>query len=97
MIDDEELLKPSRELIAMLRGKIEALRTETAGKIERYGRRDDDDYVREAWGQFHMAVEPLYREIEAVVQTMVNYYAMRPLPPHFIDVGESRTYGAKAP
>lgn len=76
---DEELLKPGREHLAMLRGKIDALRAETAQKIERHGR-DDDDYVREAWGKFHMAVEPMRQEMEAVVQTMVDYYAGQPLP-----------------
>ncbi len=82
---DEELLKPSREHLAMLRGKIASMEAETAEKIKRYGYDDDREYAREMWGQFHMAVEPMRREIEAVVKTIVDYYALQPLPTMIVE------------
>lgn len=86
---DEELLAPSRENLARLRAEIQRQQELAAGDIERYGY-GDREYARQRWGEFHLTTKAMYDEIEVVVKTMVDYYAAQPLPPRFIDVGESR-------
>jgi hypothetical protein len=93
---DEELLKPSREHLALLRAQIQQQHELAASDIERYGY-GSREYAQQRWDEFHMATGPMYREIEAVVKTMVDYYAAQPIPPQFIDVGESRTRDAGQP
>jgi hypothetical protein len=78
MAIDEELLKPSREHLAQLRAQIASLEAETHEKIKRYG----DDRAR--WNAFHLAVEPLRREQEAVIKVITNYYALQPIPPQIV-------------
>jgi hypothetical protein len=80
---DEKLLEPSREHLANLRIQIASLETEAVEKIKRYAA-DDDDLARELWHNFHLAVEPLRREQEAVVKVIVDYYAAQPLPQFII-------------
>lgn len=80
---DEELLKPSREHLALLRAEIESQRALAESDIERYGY-GNREYARQRWEEFHMATGPMYCEIEAVVKTMVDYYAAQPLPPQII-------------
>lgn len=84
---DEELLKPSREHLALLRAEIESQRALAEGDIKRYGY-GSREYARQRWDEFHMATRPMYREIEAVVKTMVDYYAAQPLPPQVIRDGQ---------
>ena len=83
MAIDEELLKPSREHLASLREQIAAMEAETHEKIKRYG----EDRARVLWNAFHLAVEPLRREQEAVLKVMTDYYALQPLPPQIIAPG----------
>ncbi len=89
MAIDEELLNPSRENLARLRAEIQRQEVLAANDIDRYGY-GDREYARQRWSEFHMTVEPMRCEIEAVVKVMVDYYALQPRPSQFIDVGESR-------
>ena len=76
---DEELLKPSRERLAMLRSEIDRQHELAASDIKRYGH-GNSEYARQRWDEYHMAVAPMHREIEAVVKVMADYYALQPLP-----------------
>jgi len=76
---DEELLKPSREHLAMLRAEINRQHELAASDIERYGY-GSREYASQRWDEYHMTVAALYREIEAVVKVMTDYYALQPLP-----------------
>jgi len=81
---DEELLKPSREHLAMLRAEIERQRELAASDVERYGY-GSREYADQRWSEFHMSVAPMYREIEAVGKVIADYYASRPRrPPIFM-------------
>jgi len=80
MAIDEELLKPSREHLALLRAQIASLEAETHEKIKRYG----EDHARVLWNAFHLAVEPLRREQEAVTKVITDYYALQPIPPQIV-------------
>jgi hypothetical protein len=80
---DEELLKPSREHLALLRADIERQRELAASDIERYGY-GSREYARQRWDEFHMATGPMYREIEAVVKLMADYYALQSDPPPMV-------------
>lgn len=81
---DEELLKPSREHLAKLRGQIASLEDETYEKIKRYG----EEHARKLWSDFHLAVAPLRREQEAVLKVITDYYALQPLPPQIHAPGQ---------
>lgn len=80
---DEEILKPSREHLAMLRAEIRRQEELAVGDVDRYSH-GDKDYARQRWSEFHMTVEPLRREIEAVVKAMVDYYVSQTAPPPII-------------
>lgn len=82
---DEELLRPSREHLAMLRAEIQHQQALAASDIERYGY-GDREYASQRWREFHMTTKPMYSEIEAVVKTMVDYYAAQPRPPQIVAV-----------
>lgn len=82
-IEAEELLKPSREHLAMLRRQIVEMEAETAANIDRYGR-DNREYARRKWEEFGAAVEPMRREIEAVGKVIADYYALQTVPPPII-------------
>lgn len=83
---DEEFLRPSREHLTRIRHQIQAMEAETARNIDRYGR-DDKEYANQKWGEYHLAIEPMRRELEAVVKVIVDYYALQPLPQLFIETG----------
>lgn len=83
MTTDEELLKPSRENLARVRAEIQRQEALAASDIEQYGY-GDREYARQRWSEFHMTVEPMRQEIEAVVKVMVDYYALQPLPQQII-------------
>ena len=68
---DEELLKPSREHLARLRGQIAAMEAEMHENIKHYSK----EHARKLWREFHLAVEPLRREQEAVLKVITDYYA----------------------
>lgn len=87
MAIDEELLRPSREHLARLRAEIQRQEELAAGDIERYGY-GDREYARQRWSEFHMTIEPMRREMEAVVKVITDYYAAQPLPPQIISVGQ---------
>jgi len=80
---DEEILKPSREHLAMLRAEIRRQEELAVGDIDRYGH-GSMEYTRQRWSEFHMTVEPMRREIEAVVKAMVDYYAKQVAPASII-------------
>jgi len=80
MAIDEELLNPSREHLARLRGQIAALEDETYEKIKRYG----EDHAQKLWSDFNLAVEPLRLEQEAVVKVITDYIALQPMPPMIV-------------
>ena len=84
MAIDEELLRPSREHLAYLRGKIAALEDETRQKIDWYP--DDKERARELWRQFSMSVEPVQREIDAVETVITDYYGAQTMPPVIVAV-----------
>ena len=80
MAIDEDLLKPSREILAKLREQIASLEAETHEKIKRYG----EEHARKLWSDFHLAVEPLRREQEWVLKVITDYYALQPMPPQIV-------------
>jgi hypothetical protein len=77
---DEELLKPSHDHLAMLRAEIERHRELAECDIERYGY-GSREYADQRWSEFHMSVAPMYREIEAVIKVMADYYDLQTSPP----------------
>jgi hypothetical protein len=79
MMIDEELLKLSRENLARIRADIQRQEELAVGDIERYGY-GDREYAQQRWNEFHMTVEPMRLEMEAVLKLMVDYYALQPLP-----------------
>jgi hypothetical protein len=81
---DEELLKPSREMIANLTAKIKQHEADTALNIRHWGR-DDKEYAKEKWRQHYAAVEPMRREIEAISKVMADYYGLQAAPPKIIN------------
>ncbi|HJU04963.1 MAG TPA: hypothetical protein VJ692_07385 [Nitrospiraceae bacterium] len=83
MAIDEELLKPGREHLAALGNKIKEMEAETANNISRFGR-DDKEYARRKWGDFHRAVEPMRREMEVVTKVIADYYSLQTEPPPII-------------
>lgn len=89
---DEELLKPTREHLAMLRYKIATMEVETVEKVKRHP--DDREYARELWYQFDLAVQPMRREIEAVVKVIADYYALQTAPTYTFDLGQYPQYPA---
>lgn len=80
---EEELLKPSREWMAVLDTKIRQMEAETVAKIERY-KESDPEYARQLWHEFNLAVEPMRREKDAVAKTIANYYGLQPMPRIFV-------------
>jgi hypothetical protein len=87
MAIDEKLLRLSREYIALLRAEIRRQEELVVGDIERYGY-GDREYASQRWSEFHMTIEPMRREMEAVVRTITDYYAAQPSPPQFIAAGQ---------
>ena len=85
---DEELLKPSREHLVMLRSEIERQRELAASDIERY-RYGSREYADQRWSEFHMSVAPMYREIEVVVKVMTDYYALQTASTCTFDLGQT--------
>jgi hypothetical protein len=83
---DEELLKPSREHLARLRAEIERQQELTVADVERYGY-GSKEYARRRWSEFHMTVEPMRREIEAVAKVMADYYSLHTVPPMTVYAG----------
>lgn len=84
---DEELLKPSREHLARLAAEIKHQEALAMGDIERYGY-GDREYARRRWDEFAMTVEPMRREIDAIVKVMADYYGLQPMPPQIIAAGQ---------
>ena len=76
---DEELLKPNREYLAALQAQIKALQAETAQKVD--WNPTDKERARELWRQYYLSVEPLRREVDAVVNVIADYYATQTSPP----------------
>jgi len=92
-MSDEELLKPSREHLAMLRAEIRRQQELAVADVERYGY-GSKEYARRRWSEFHMTVAPIHREIEAVVKVMTDYYALQTTPNPIVVPEED---GASAP
>jgi hypothetical protein len=88
---DEELLKPSRELLANLDARIRAEEVKTREKINRQTDGSEGDQAVESalWHQFKMTVLPLRRERDSVIKTMAGYYAMQTSPIHTFAVGQT--------
>jgi hypothetical protein len=81
---DEELLRPSREHLAALGNKIKEMEAETHNKVRRFAR-DDDELAKKMWRDFHRAVEPMRREMDAVGKVIANYCALQSdLPPMIV-------------
>jgi hypothetical protein len=76
---DDELLKPSRELIAHIDAQIGEMEADTVAKIDRYGD-VDKDYANDIWHQHQMAIEPLRRQRDHVVMMIAAYYGMQAVP-----------------
>jgi hypothetical protein len=83
MAIDEELLKPSREHLAMLKAEIQRQHDLAVSDIERYGY-GDREYARNRWDEYHMNVVPMRREIEAVVKVITDYCTLQPMPPMIV-------------
>jgi hypothetical protein len=84
---DEELLRPSREHLAMLRAEIDRQQALAASDIERYGY-GDQEYACQRWAEFYMMIQPMRREQEAVVKVMADYYGLHAAPPQILVPGQ---------
>jgi hypothetical protein len=77
---DEDLLKPSREMLAKLDAMIRFEERAMVENIERWGK-DDKEYARRQSREFYARVEPLRREREGIAKVISDYYALQALPP----------------
>lgn len=81
---DEELLRPSREHLAILSNKIREMEAQTHNNVQRFAR-DDAELAKKMWRDFHQAVEPMRREMEGVLRVITDYYALQAdLPPMIV-------------
>ncbi len=87
MAIDEELLRPSREHMAMLDAAIKRSEIDTLEKIERF--RGDEAYEQELWRRHYASIEPLRRERDAVAKVIADYYGLQAAPSILIAVSRS--------
>jgi hypothetical protein len=80
---DEELLKPSREMLAKLGAMIRIEERVMVENIERWGK-DDKEYARQQSREYFAKVEPLRREMEAVAKVIADYYGQQVAPPAIV-------------
>lgn len=85
---DEELLKPSRELIASLDVAIKKSEAEAADKIKRFAS-DDKAYANQIWRDHMLAIEPLRRERDHVVKVIADYYGLQAMPNVVLGPGQA--------
>lgn len=71
-------LSPSHELIADLDRRIVQEETKVREKVDRLKHYDDaEDEIREIWGRFQMAVEPMRRQREYVIKQLATIEGMK--------------------
>jgi hypothetical protein len=76
---NEELIKPSRELLAMLNAKIKAAEKQMVDNIERWGK-DDKEYARQQSREYYARIEPLRRQRDHVVKTIADFIDLHAIP-----------------
>lgn len=74
---DEELLRPSRELLALLNAQIAIAEREMVERIERWGSYDAE-YAFQQSREYYAKVEPLRRAHDALAKVITDYYALQP-------------------
>jgi hypothetical protein len=75
-------LSSAHELIADLDRRIVQEETKVREKVDRLKNYDDaEDEIREIWGRFQMAVEPMRRQRNYVIKQLATIEAMKaPMP-----------------
>ena len=88
---DEELLKPSRELLAHLNAMIRIEERAMVERIERWGH-DDAEYAYRQSREYYAKIEPLRRQRDGVAKVIADYYGLQPMPPALVGT-PSLTHG----
>ncbi len=79
---DEEFLKPSRDLLALIDGQIAVAEREMVENIKRYG--NDAEYSYQQSREFYAKVEPLRHYRDGIAKTITDYYALQTSPPAIV-------------